>query len=372
MKRFICLLLTTIILLSCTSVVFAETTDSEAPVEKAILEITLTEAKSIAVQNSRQFSIDTLEIAAKEAAVKQAQEDADSVPGGIAPTTALRDRVTVQVKVREAETNLKLAKIAQKNNTIKLEADVEVTFYNVLLAQKELELELKKLDFVKERCEMAKSRYEAKTITKDDLEMAEYNLYSKNIEIEVIKDKIRMLDMKLKDQLGLPLDGDMLKLKGTIEAEKADEIDINKLVAQNIGINSSIYAAAERYAAAAKTMELTSELFKQGSETYDNNMVSMESALRDYEAEKRNREVEIRNTYNDLLNLVDSAQLAEMYEELLKKRLDNVKIKFEKGQVSREIYMDAEEAYENAVFDNIKAKCNLNIERLDFNNIVSM
>ncbi len=48
-----------------------------------------------------------------------------------------------------------------------------------------------------------------------------------------------------------------------------------------------------------------------------------------------------------------------------------MKIKYEKGTVSKETYMAAEESYLDAVYGKYKSICDLNGKILEFNNIIN-
>lgn len=328
--------------------------------------LTVAEAQSIAAANNRQAAIDDLEIRAKETALKQAVENAATVASSYTFEGALNVRVTKYVKPMEAERALELAKMSKQKNARQLKQDIKDSFMKILLAQKELEAEIKKLEFSKSRLETTQARYVVGSTTQQDVDSAQYSYESKMNDVAGLEDRIKMLDVILKDQMGWPLDGDLLVLKGAIEPESVPEIDIEKVITDNIESDTDVYGAAGKLDAARKTMELTKELLKPGRLVYDDYLVDVEIALRDYETAKRNRERNIRNTYNDLLNLRDSIELAVKYEELQLKMLDSAKVKYEKGLMSKDEYTALEEKYLDAVFSKHKAICDYNIRNGEF------
>jgi hypothetical protein len=170
--------------------------------------------------------------------------------------------------------------------------------------------------------------------------------------------------------MNLPFDTEQLNLRGVIELNKFTEVDINKAIADYQESNTTVLSAAGKYSAAEKMMEETEKFLREGSDLYDDNRVSLEAALRDYEAAKRNAEVDIRNAYSDLLNLRGKVELAVKYEELQMRKLDNARIKYDKGYVSKDVFMSSQEQYLEAVFSKYKAICDFNIKNSEFLNMI--
>jgi outer membrane protein TolC len=325
----------------------------------------------VAAANNRQVKIDDLEIKAKESALEKVKENAAMTGEAYGTESVLNNRIRKEVSPMEALAALEFAKMSKQKHSDQLELDIKKSFLDILLTQKELEIENKKLENAKLRLDITKARYSANSITKQDVDLVQYELSTKTNYVESLQDKLKTLDIKLKEQMGLPLEGDLLILEGVIEQESFREVDINKVAKMDMEKDPDVYLAAQNYYAANKTMELTKALFKSGSNTYDNNIVALEKASRDYEAAKVNRETAIRNGYNELLNLKDNVQLSLMYEDLQKKILDNTKIKYDKGLLSREELIASEEKYLDAVLSKYKAICDFNIKNGEFLNLIS-
>jgi outer membrane protein TolC len=332
--------------------------------------LTLDEAIKLAESNNRQAIIDDLEIASKETAYKEAKEDADMSDDRSGTEDIINERIHTQAYAIQAEMELETAKLKKADNAEKLKDDVTAIFYEILLTEKELENELKKLEIVKERLSIATARYNSKSITEDDLNTAQYNLDKKELDVESIREKLNTLDIKLKSKLNLPFDTETLKLSGTIKLESFPEVDINKAAAQYAEREISVVSALGKYNAAQKIMEETEKFLREGSFIYDDNRVDLEIASRDYEAAKRNAEVNIRNTYNELLSLRDSVVLAQKYQELTAKKLESAKTRYQKGFISKESYLSAEEAYLDSIYNSIKAVYDFNMKLVSFNSMM--
>jgi outer membrane protein TolC len=276
----------------------------------------------------------------------------------------LENRIRKVIRPMEAEAALEYSKRVKQDNLLLLKQDVYNTFYSILLARMELEKEEQKLEIAKARFETAKARHAKKIISDDDLEMAEYNVFSKTMDYDSVLEKLKLLDMNLKTLMNLPLGGDQIEIKGEINQEVIREINLEDAI--NF-VDKDIFAAYNKYLSAKKVMEFTDELFDQQSETYIENKRKLEMAYNEYEKSKRNREVNIRNTYNDLLNLRDNVNLAERYEVLQKKKLDTESLRYEKGQVDIERYYASKESYIDAAYYKNKAICDFNAKIRYFN-----
>ena len=333
-------------------------------------ELTLDEAIEIAASDNRQAVIDDYEIASKETAFKKAKEDADMSGDKSGTEDVINNRIRTEAYAIEAEWALETAKLTKANNADQLEVDVTKIFYEILLTEKELEKELKKLEMVRERLDLAKVRYNSKSITEDVLNSAQYDLDRKELEVESVKEKLKMQDMKLKNKLNLPFNEGTLKLSGSIILESFTEVDINKVAVDYMEKDTSVISAAGKYNSAQRIMEQTEKFLRKGSTLYDDNRVALESAVRDYEAAKRNAEVNIRNTYNELLSLKDNLVLAQKYEDLMAKRLESAKTKYQKGFISKDSYMSAEELYLDSIYNSIKAIYDFNMKLVSFNSMI--
>lgn len=364
MKKFVCVVLTLIILLS-----FATGAAAQSAGSKTVL--TVDEAHKLAQENSRQAIMDELDIKSKEIALEQAKVDARLAGYRYGSESITANRIKMDVNVFESEVKLEEAKRAKEDNAKRLKLEISSSFLNILLTQKELEIETQKLEFAKERLEMAEARYAAKMITQDEVDSAKYNVDSKANVVKGIQSRLKTLDMELKSRLNIPLGGDMLKIKGDIEPDSFPDLNINAVVAINADLDASVFSAEKKYEAAKKAMELTEKLLRTGSPYYESNKISLDAAFRDYEAAVRNREVNIRNAYNDLMNFRDSTTLTAKYEEITRKKADNEKIKFDKGQIQRGTYLSSEEQHLDALFSRYKGIVEFNINRGEFLNKIN-
>lgn len=362
MKKIVCLLLIIMLISSITFTAQAETDDKKV--------LTLEEAITTAVENNRQNAIDGLEIMVKESQLKQAQENADMTGDSYGAERVLESRIRKEVRTMEAQTALEVARLRKEDNRRKIALDVHEVFYNILLAEKELEKEIQKLDIQNEKLEFVKSRYAAGSVSAEALDEAEYRVISKTADIDNIREKIRTLELRLKILLNMDLDEELPEIEGEIKVDLLPDIDIEKIVDTRLQFDTSVFEATNRYNAANRTMELTEELFRAGQTTYDTNRSNLEKALRDYESALRNREVNIRNSYNELLNIRDRLELSDKYVELCMKKLDAAHVRYDKGIIDKEAYLSAKETYLDALFNRERTRCEYIIKKESFLSLI--
>lgn len=353
-----------------------EKTTTAAAATAATLEyddksLSVEKAQVIALDNSRQAVVDDLDIKAKKSALTKLKKDADELKDAYGYENLLNNRIIKEVDVIQAENAIEIAKMIKRDNSTQLRLQVSETFQNILLAQKELEMEEEKLAISKELFDFAKSRFAANSITSDELDTAEYNYLSKSFDLEAVQDKCDVLYMNLKILLNLPLESELPELEGTIELLDFKKLDINKVAVENEEQDKDIFTKLCDYNAAKKKMELTAEYFITGIEQYDSNKAALEAALRDYESVRRNREVKIKNSYNNILNKKDSVELSGKYKELQSKKLDNVKIRYDKGYVNKEAYLREKQNYLDAIYNEDVLICDMNLQINEFLSIIN-
>lgn len=327
---------------------------------------TVDAAQKRAVENNRQVAIDDLEIKAKETALKNANHDAAMLGDAYGGDRVLNNWITREVKTMEAATNLEVAKRTKQDNIDKLKRDVYSTILDIVLAEKEYEKEEIKLEILIERLNMAKVKYASKTITEDDLQAAEYDLESKKLDMEALKESKATLDMQLKKYLNLPFGGEILKVDAKLVMDTYKQIDIDKLISAQIEADTNVYAKGRALKAAEKTMELTAKIYKEGESTFDDNKVNLEDARKNYDDAKVSLEINIRNMNNDLLNIKDKQELAVKYEALAKKKLDKAYSKYSKGMISKNEYLSVKESWADARYNTFKALRNFSVKNTEW------
>lgn len=359
MKRIIHISIVIAIMLSLTTV-YAVSDNMELSVNAIV---------KMVAENNRQACIDDLEIKAEESAVKKAQNDAKFLGDAYGSTAILSNRVTKLVRPLEAEAKLEAAKMTKKDNLRNSQLTAYKAALDILLAQKELEMEKQKLEILKEKYDIIKTKYDKELITENDLRDTEYGLESKHIDIGKVNEKIRSASLKLKKLLNMPLDDTPFDIKDELKFFAVRKIVIDEVVKEAQECNTGIYQKEENLKAKEKTVELMEGLYKAGDTTYDTNILNLETARMDLEEAKINLEVNIRNKYNDLLNQQDKVELAEKYLTLLEKKLKAAEVKYNTGNISREAFLNEKEKFIDAVYRKYAAIHDYNIAKAEFENM---
>jgi len=351
MKKLICVIITLSILLTSTAAIAAGKK----------LSCTIEEAINIALENSKQTDIDNLDIKINEIILNDSKYDLNPGSGN-----SLDNAYKTGVEPIIVETNLEMAKRNKENNEKSLKLDVYRAALDILLTEKELQSEKEKLAILKEKYEMARTRFQQSSITEIDVYNAEYAVGSKEIDISKVEDKYESAVYEFKKLLDLPLDETPVEIRDNIVMGEMDEIDIDEVVSNSLANNASVYKKSQNVKAEQKNLENTKHYFHQGDSTYDTAMYDLEIAKLDLEEAQANLETDIRNKYNDLLNSRDKAELAKAFAGLAEKKLQIARVKYDNGTISKEAYLSEEESYLNALYEKYVAIHDYNIIKAEF------
>lgn len=323
---------------------------------------TVKELQEIAVANSRQAKVDDVDIKKKEMTVRTIHSDINAMSDDILSTT----------KPIDVKLELDSAIRTKQDHLNQLKVDVYKTSMDIQLCLKEITLQEQKLTLEKEKLEITKARFKAKTITQDNVDSAQYNVESSEVNLTNTKEKLNSLYLDMKKYLNLPFDTTPVKIKDSIKLLSFKEIDIDSALTELYKTETSVIKAAGKYDIAKTAMELAEERYKKGDKTYDNSVMDLEEARLDYERAKTALEVKVKNKYNELKNMLDNMGLAGKYEELANKKLDNAKIKLDKGTIGKEAYISTKEVLMDAEYARISAIVNFNEVFTDLQNMLQV
>lgn len=325
--------------------------------------------KNLALQNSKQLMIDDLDIKAKEVALEDANEDSKSQI-----LTGTRDQLVeskskMEVAPMQAEAGLELAKKSKVTNEEDLQLNIYKSTYRLLLLKKQFETEEAKTEILKERYNMAKSKYDEGKITENDLQDVKYSLDNKIIEWEKVSRSLEGANLELKVLLNLPLDDTPVNVEEELVAVKWQIINMDKAVENAIKKNPDIFKKSEELKAKEKTFEITASYYNEGMYKHDTAKTEMEIAKLALEDAKVSMEVNVKNKYNDMVTRKDKVDLAVKWEEIQKKKLEGAEIKQKKGSTSKEEVLGIKEKYLDARLATYSAICDYNIAKAEFDSM---
>ncbi|HOM01480.1 MAG TPA: TolC family protein [Acetivibrio sp.] len=319
-----------------------------------------------AVENSKQVTLDDLEIKTKESALLDAKEDAEFLYPASTKSERYNNDIKKDVTPLEAEANLEYAKRAKQKNIDNLKLDVYKAALNRLLIEKELDMQKAKLDILNEKYSMAEVRYREGKITENDLNDIKYSLDTKKIDVQKVEKSLKTAEMELKRLLSLELDDKDLKIDEKLTLAKWKSIKLEKVINDAIEKNIDIYKKSENLKVKEKIMEITEKYYTDSNSIYNENKTNLELARIELEDAKINLEVEIRNKYNNLLSAKDNVELASKWEDIQKKKLQNLELKLENGLVSRQELLSQQEKYLDAQYQTFAAIYDFNVLMAEF------
>lgn len=371
-KKFKVLILTVPLVLTITTV-WAVGNDMFLNIEKF---------QDVALENSRQSTIDDLQIESKQNALEEAEKDAKFLSPSTTRSQKYDNEIQSKVDPFKAETELEYAKREKNTNEGKIRLEVYKTALDILIQEKEVELETEKLKVLEEKQKMAETRYNEGKITDNDLYNAEFAVSSKTIDLNKAKKDLQALSLEFKRLLNVEMDDSPITVENQLVFEPLIDIndDVDMVVLQNIDgvididtiIEQSIEKSLEFYRVSRNLgtqqliMEITKDIFEENHPTYKDNILDLEIAQLNLENTKTSIHIQVKNKYNDLKTAEENVNLAMQWEDIQKKKLEAEELKFEKGMISREELLNAKEVYADANYDKYTAIHNYNIIKSEF------
>jgi hypothetical protein len=340
--------------------------------------------QDMALKNTRQSKIDELQIESKKNALEEAEKDAKFLSPSTTRNQKYDNEIQKKVDPFKAKADLEYIKREKDINEENLKREVYETALDILIQEKEVELETEKLKILEEKLKMIKTRYDEGKITDNDLYNAEFAVSSKTIDLNKAQKNLEILKLELKRLLNVELDDSPIKVEDQLVFEPMMmmdiDMDVDMVVLKNVDgvlnidtiIEKSIEKSLEYYKAnkdleaQEMVMEITKDIYEENHPTYKDNVLALEIAQLNLENIKTSIQVQVRNKYNDLKTAEENVNLAIQWEEIQKKKLEAEELKFEKGMISREQLLNAKEAYIESNYDKFAAIYNHNIIKSEF------
>lgn len=300
--------------------IVAHANSKEISSEAELQTITIEKAWDIAVENSLQASIDDINILIKEDALKQAKDGAVFLGDAYGIQKVLNNKLAKEVRPFEAETNLEVAKKTKEDNFKKLKLDVYKTIQGLLIAEKELETENKRLDILFEKYNFMKLKKEQGQISESSLVDMEFAIEEKRMDIIKVEEKIEAIKTDIKRLLGLSLYENLPEMDEEIVYEPLVNVNVDRMIKDAFENNVTVFRQTRDIEAKEKTLELTGQYFSETNITYLNAKYALEQSKIALEETKLNIEVTVRNSYSNLLNQKDRVTLAQKYLEIMRKK----------------------------------------------------
>jgi hypothetical protein len=353
--------------------------DSDEELEEDSEEVLLPEGPltietlyEIAVNNSVQALIDDINILIKEDALNQSKENAAFLGDVYGIQKVLNNRIIKEVKPFEAETNLEVARKTKEDNLNNLKFNVYKTIQSLLIAEKELETEIKRLDILFERYDFLKLKKEQGQVSDSVLVDMEFGIEGKRMDIIRVEEKIETIKTDIKRLLNLPLHVNLPEIVEEIVYEPLVNVSIDRTIKNAFENDTTIFKHNRDIEAIEKTLDLTAQYYPTTNIAYLTPQYTLEQTKAALEEYKLNIEVTIKNSYTNLLNQKDRVILAQKYLEIMRKKLKDAELKYDSGFTTKDVVINAKEALVNAEYQLHSAIYNYIIIKADFNRLAGM
>jgi hypothetical protein len=354
-------------LLSFTIVEAEEITEEQKQLKiTSLSSLNLDEAIEIAINNSIQCKIDDMNIAIKEEALKQANENATFLGDAYGAERILNNRIVKEVRPFEAEIALEVARKTKKDNINSLKTSIKKAVQSLIMAQIEKAVETKRLDILFERYELLQGKLKQGIITENDLVDIEYSIENKRMDIINAGERIESVESNIKKLLNLPFDSKLIKINEDMVFELLKYMDVNKAVKNAINNSTYIYSLNKDIEVKQKVLDLTGQYLPETNMTYITAKYNLENSIATLDEAKLNLEVSIKNSYSNLLNLRDRVYLAEKYLAIVSEKLKLAEVKYKNGLITTDALISAKEALINAEYQKFAAIYNYNLNKIDF------
>jgi outer membrane protein TolC len=281
----------------------------------------------------------------------------------------MSDSILSVTKPVEVNLNLDVAKRTKLDNINQLKLDVYKSVLDILLVQKEIDNEAQKLVIEQDKLKTAQEKNKLGIVTKDDLNAAQYNVDSKQLDVDSAKQKLDTYYMKLKDKVNMPLDTKPVKITEALVLAPFKDVDIDYTIYNLNKTATSAYEASEMLKIAQTAMDIAAKLYKPGDVTYDDTSIDLDGAKLDFDNAQKAIEVNVKNKYNDLANMADNIELSQKYLDLTNKKLANAQLKYDKGLLDKTSLLNLKESCLDAGYANFSAIHDYNAVEIEFENL---
>lgn len=254
-------------------------------------------------------------------------------------------------------------------NNIKI--DVSNNYYQLVIYDKQIELQTKAIEELKKEIEIGKTKMDLGKITSSDLKSLEYNLQQEEFKLEQIKRTRLKTVMSLNVLLGYGLSNEIRPLDSTAP-EPEFKIDINdteldELVAKNQEKSMSVIKQKDILEESKINLEIIKK--NTNNEKYpgkDTLEYAISNSQYNINSAKIDVENSIRKAYNDLLNLKDDVDITLIKKEIANRDMEMASKKYSLGIIRYEELINKKTQMDNAEISLMKSKLNLYLQSVRF------
>ena len=316
----------------------AEDLDVKKETEEAetVMELSLDQAIEYALENSKDIKIQEIELQKADVAydegirdVKKAENNIDEmfsrdpVTGMAVPDAAINRTL---VENGASRRGVKLAyDVAEWNKDLKINEikyNVEKSYFDLLQAEKELEIAKENLALSQKQLEHGNLRFELGLISKQQLLGIEIGFSQAQVGVDSAKMYNDLQLMSFQNTLGLAFDK-KVDLTDSIVFKKHEAIDLDLAIKQGLENNVNIKAAKENFEISKLTLAATKVRYPENTYRYRDQNAELAKSEKNYETAKSGVEMSVRSA---VLNLLTAEKQIGIYEKTIEQAQQAVKI----------------------------------------------
>lgn len=240
-----------------------------------------------------------------------------------------------------------------------IKADLELSYFSLLQAEKLVEINKQNLEVAKDLYETIQKKLELGLVAKQEVLNSELNYINAENEYKAALDNAKKAKMMLNIKLGYEI---MMKtdLVGELKYKEYQLGSVAEAISKAWESRNEIKAAEFKYELEKINMEITSIKYPEITYLYREQKVELEKALKNVENARKNIELEVRSNYLDILQKQDEIKASEKSVELAEEALRLYQSSYDVGM---SVITDVQKA--QSLF--MKAKLGLSKAILDYN-----
>lgn len=310
-----------------------------------VIELTLEDAIKYALEHNRDLKIQDINIKKAEVnyddnirAVKQYEKikdmDIPSLPR-TTPTSpdSIVDRKLLDLGVikRSLELSVNIAKWNKQTKENEIKYNVEKAYYDLLLAERQMDIAGESLQLANEQYEHSKKMYELGTMSNQQLLAVELAVSQAQSGYDAANMAYELQKMNFNNTLGLSLDQEAA-LTDEIQYKEHEEINLQEALAQAMENNASLKVAQENYELAELTLQAVKARYPEITYRYREQEIEVEQAAKSLEMAKNGIEMGVRSAYLQLITAEKQIKTYEKAVEQAQRALELAELSFELGQ----------------------------------------
>lgn len=274
-------------------------------------------------------------------------------------------KIDMGVTKRAIELNFQIAKWNKEIKQNEIKYNVEKAYYDLMQAEKSMEIAKESLELAKKQYEQSKKMFELGLLSNQELLEMECAVSQAQTAYTSAQMNYQFQRINFNNILGLPLNQEV-KLDGTVQYEKHDEINLEDSIEEAFKNNAMLKVAKEK-------TELTKLVFKAAEAIYPKNTykykeyeIELEEAIKNLETVEKGIEMEVRMAYLKLLTAEKQIKTCEMTVKKSEEALRLAMLSYEAGQKTPNDVTKARIELMKAKNDLANQIYNYNIALLDF------